>query len=277
VLLREEPRFKALDARVAAIRAVTSIARQLTLLPHILRLALIREDLFSCNNGALAAQSNEPQHDVTASGSATTYIDDSDVDAHPNSRLASAQGQEIDVPDWLRRPLDAVARAARRIPQTLMEHEQSSDALAQEYSMDGLAAALQRGLTFADQSAAAWVTSLETATANAHRALGIQPPSGQRARGGAAQAIVPAAKSRAEVDAFNAQADHFSSPLVVICNADELANRAARAAAATRVHTSTHAVGIAAPQHAEAERHATQEPYHGNLPVDALLGLQVEG
>ena len=255
VLLREEPRFRALDARVAAIRAVTSIARQLTLLPHILRLALIREDLFSCSNNALAAGSNGLQDDATGSDTVTS-IDDLNADAH-ESMLTSAQGQEIEVPDWLRRPLDAVARAARRIPQTLLEHEQPSDALAQEYGMDGLAAALQRGLTFADQSAATWVTSLETATANAHRALGIQPPSGQRARGGAAQAIVPAAKSRAEVDAFNAQADHFSSPLVVICNADELANRAARAAGATRVHTSAHAVATSAPQHAEAERQAT--------------------
>ena len=114
--------------------------------------------------------------------------------------------------------------------------------------MGNLAAALQRGLSFADQPAAAWVTSLETATASAHRALGIQPPSVQRARGGIDQAIVPAAKSRAEVDAFNAQADHFSSPLVVVCNAHELAARAARSARATCA-----SIHSRAPSHGEVD------------------------
>ena len=88
------------------------------------------------------------------------------------------------------------------------------------------------------------MTSLENTTANAYQALSIQPPAAPRARGGAAQAIVPAARSRAEVIAFNAQADHFSSPLVVFCNAEVLATRAARMAAKACAHTSLGSAGL---------------------------------
>jgi hypothetical protein len=137
-------------------------------------------------------------------------------------------------------------RAAACIPQVLQEHTQpaDSDALAHHLGTDRLAAALQRGLSLSDQPAAAWVTSLENTTANAYQALSIQPPAAPRARGGAAQAIVPAARSRAEVIAFNSQADHFSSPLVVFCNAEVLATRAARMAAKACAHTSLGSAGL---------------------------------
>lgn len=46
---REESRFTALDARVSALRALTAVARQLTLLPHILLLALVSEGLTAVN------------------------------------------------------------------------------------------------------------------------------------------------------------------------------------------------------------------------------------
>jgi hypothetical protein len=81
---------------------------------------------------------------------------------------------------------------------------------------------------FVDASAAVWVTSLETSTVHAHGALGIQPPTVKPAQGGASLAIVSAAKSRAEVEAVNDQADHISSPLVVHYTPDELVLRAAR-------------------------------------------------
>ena len=49
-------------------------------------------------------------------------------------------------------------------------------------------------------------------------------------RSGAAQAFIPAAESRSEVDALNAQSDHFRAALVVECSAEEMAGRAARSA-----------------------------------------------
>ena len=158
------------------------------------------------------------------------------------------------VPGWLRDSLDAVARAAASIPQALQEntHAADSNALAQDRGMDRLAAALQRGLSLSDKPAADWVTSLETATSHAHQALDIQPPAAPRARGGASQASVLAARSRAEVDAFNAQADHFSSPLIVFCSAEELATRAARMAGMTCGRTPSGSADINSDAEAES-------------------------
>ena len=211
VLRREEPRFVALDARTSAVRALAATARQLAMLPIILQLALVREGLLDFTDVAEPASVDDSLlHDG---------VPGTDADVPHSAAL----------PPWLNQPIEAVLRAAQRIPQAMLEHT-PSDELARDFSLDRLVSEFHRGLSFVDQPAAAWVTSIETSVAQAHRALGIQPPSAPRARGGAAQAIVPAAKSRSEVDAFNAQADHFLAALVVECSAEEMASRAARSA-----------------------------------------------